>query len=95
MPKRYNYGADLNLNCELDLTIQTGGRPKMTVDYFGSFERKESYVLDGGRIAVLDDFDAAHDWVKEYAKSGLTRLSTASKNSAPRHDYMRGERSYS
>lgn len=38
----------------------------MAIDYFGYLGRKESYVFDGGRIAALNDFDAVHQWVKEY-----------------------------
>lgn len=39
----------------------------MSLDYFGYLGKKESYIFDGGKITVVDDFDSAWNWVKKYA----------------------------
>ncbi len=39
----------------------------MKTDYFGYLGIKQSYVFDGGRINVVEEFEKAREWVEEYA----------------------------
>ncbi|MEK6545681.1 MAG: hypothetical protein AABZ28_04025 [Nitrospinota bacterium] len=38
----------------------------MALDYFGYLGLKKSYIFEGGKIAVLEDFDKAQQWMEEY-----------------------------
>lgn len=38
----------------------------MKIDYFGYLGIKQSYVFDGGRINVVDEFEKAREWIEKY-----------------------------
>ncbi len=39
----------------------------MNIDYFGYLGIKQSYIFDGGRIDVIEEFEKAREWVEKYA----------------------------